>query len=72
MCGGEWSFAGGCVFWRWVFLWFGLGGCLCVTYAAITWCAKGTSGGVGKVMYEVGDVLVQFPGEYVVEMGSGE
>ena len=58
MCGGEWFFAGGCLLWRWVLLWFVLGGCLCVTYAAITWCAEGTSGGVGEVRYEVGDVLV--------------
>ena len=58
MCGGEWSFAGGCSLCGWVFLWFGLGSYLCVMVAAITWYTVGTSGGVGKVMDEVGDVLV--------------
>ncbi len=58
VCGGEWSYAGGCCLGGWVFLWFGLGGYLCVKFAAITWRALGTSGGVGKVMDEVGDVLV--------------
>ena len=38
--------------------WAGLGDYVCIMVAAITWSAVGTSGGVGKVMYEVGDVLV--------------
>ena len=42
----------------WVFFLFGLGGYSCVTVAAITWCVIGASGGVGKVMDEVGDVRV--------------
>ena len=29
-----------------------------MTFAAITWCAIGDFGGAGKVMDEVGDVLV--------------
>ena len=54
----EWSSAGGCCLWGWVCLWFGLGSYSCVAVVATTWCAIGASGGVGKVMDEVNDVLV--------------
>ncbi len=56
--GGEWSFAGYCSLRGCVLLWVRLGDYLCAMVAADTWCTVGASGGVVKVIYEVGDVLV--------------
>ena len=56
--GGEWSFAGYSSLLGWVLFWAGLGGYLCVMVAATSYSTVSTSGGVGKGMYEVGDVLV--------------
>ena len=32
--------------------------------------AVGTLGGIGEVMYEIGYIYVEFPGDYVLEVGS--
>ena len=56
--GGEWSITGDCSLWGQVFLWVGLRIYLCVLVAAIALRTVCSSGGVGKVMYEVGNVFV--------------
>jgi len=56
--GGEWSFAGDCSLWGRVFLWVEPRSYLCVMVAAIALRTVCSSDGDGKIMYEVGDVLV--------------
>ncbi len=48
----------------WVFLRVGLRE-YCVIVTRVVLCTMCSPSGVGEVMYQVGDVFIQFPGDYI-------